>query len=65
MLPDGLPVIDTVPSTSNTYVATGHGMLGVTLAPATAAATAEYVITGHRPTVLEPFRGTRFPSITR
>lgn len=36
MTPDGMPVIGRVPNTSNIYVATGHAMLGVTLAPATA-----------------------------
>ncbi len=36
MTPDGMPVIGKVPGTSHVYVATGHAMLGVTLAPATA-----------------------------
>ncbi|MBI4501186.1 MAG: FAD-dependent oxidoreductase [Gemmatimonadetes bacterium] len=34
--PDGLPLIGRLPGYDNVYVATGHGMLGVTLAPATA-----------------------------
>jgi len=55
MLPDGLPLIDRVPTVDNAFVATGHGMLGVTLAPATAAAIAEYVRIGARPAVLRPF----------
>lgn len=55
MLPDGLPLIDRVPATDNAYVATGHGMLGVTLAPSSAAALAELMTTGSRPAVLEPF----------
>jgi D-amino-acid dehydrogenase len=33
--PDGLPVIGRAPGLDNAYVATGHGMLGMTLAPAT------------------------------
>lgn len=33
--PDGLPMIGLVPGTRNVYVATGHGMLGVTQAPVT------------------------------
>ncbi len=36
LTPDGIPTIGSVPSAPNTYVATGHGMLGLTLAPATA-----------------------------
>jgi glycine/D-amino acid oxidase-like deaminating enzyme len=55
MLPDGLPLIDRVPAVDNAYVATGHGMLGVTLAPSSAAALAELMTTGNRPAVLEPF----------
>lgn len=34
--PDGLPVIGQLPGFDNVWIATGHGMLGVTLAPATA-----------------------------
>jgi D-amino-acid dehydrogenase len=34
--PDGLPVVGEVPAAPGLIVATGHGMLGVTLAPATA-----------------------------
>jgi D-amino-acid dehydrogenase len=55
LLSDGLPLIDRLPSCDNAYVATGHGMLGVTLAPATGRAIADYVTSGHRPDVLGPF----------
>ncbi|MEU6251534.1 FAD-dependent oxidoreductase [Streptomyces sp. NPDC047043] len=58
-LPDGLPVIDKVPGHANAYVATGHGMLGVTLGPVTGHRLTEYVVTGRRPTVLDPFRFDR------
>ena len=34
--PDGLPLIGALPGLDGVYLATGHGMLGVTLAPATA-----------------------------
>ena len=34
--PDGLPLLGRVPRFENVYIATGHAMLGVTLAPATA-----------------------------
>jgi D-amino-acid dehydrogenase len=54
-LPDGLPVIDRLPDTTNAFVATGHGMLGVTLGPATGTAVADYLLTGTRPDVLAPF----------
>ncbi len=35
LMPDGLPLIGAVPGYDGLYVATGHGMLGVTLALAT------------------------------
>jgi glycine/D-amino acid oxidase-like deaminating enzyme len=59
MLPDGLPLVDRVPATENAYAATGHGMLGVTLAPSTAAALREFILSGQRPGVLAPFRFDR------
>lgn len=58
-LPDGLPVIDRLPGHDNAFAATGHGMLGVTLGPATGRRLTEYVLTGLRPEVLEPFRFDR------
>ena len=54
-LPDGLPVIDRLPGRENVFAATGHGMLGVTLGPATGHRLAEYIRTGRRPDVLAPF----------
>jgi D-amino-acid dehydrogenase len=59
LMPDGLPVIGAVPGHDGLYVATGHGMLGVTLAPATAAALAPLILEGRLPPVLEPFRADR------
>ncbi|MFE6172694.1 NAD(P)/FAD-dependent oxidoreductase [Streptomyces sp. NPDC056464] len=58
-LPDGLPVIDRLPGHDNVFAATGHGMLGVTLGPATGHRLAEYLLTGRRPEVLAPFRFDR------
>lgn len=58
--PDDLPLIDAVPDFEHIYVATGHGMLGVTLAPATSAAMVPLVLENTRPRVLEPFRLDRF-----
>jgi len=55
LLPDGLPVIDRLPSHDNVFLATGHGMLGVTLGPATGRALADFLLSGRRPAVLAPF----------
>jgi D-amino-acid dehydrogenase len=60
LLPDGLPVIDRLPGIDNAYISTGHGMLGITLAPASGAALARYVRESRRPAVLSPFRFDRF-----
>jgi D-amino-acid dehydrogenase len=58
--PDGLPIIDRMPQLANAYVATGHAMQGVSLAPGTGSLLAEYIVDGRRPDVLEPFRLDRF-----
>ena len=60
LTPDGLPILDRVPPFDNLFVATGHSMLGITLAPASGQALAGYVLTGQRPARLEPFRLRRF-----
>jgi D-amino-acid dehydrogenase len=52
---DGLPLIGAVPGKKNVFAATGHAMLGVTLAPATAAALAPLVLRGDEDPVLAPF----------
>jgi D-amino-acid dehydrogenase len=59
LTPDGLPVIGRV-GNSNVYVASGHSMLGVTLAPATAEALAELITTDEAQPVLERFDPGRF-----
>ena len=56
---DGLPLIGAVPSHDGLFVATGHGMLGVTLAPATAALLAPLVLEGRTPPELLPFAPQR------
>jgi D-amino-acid dehydrogenase len=53
--PDGLPLIGPLPGLDGVFLATGHGMLGVTLAPATAAALAPLVLTGRATPELAPF----------
>lgn len=58
---DGLPLIGAVPGREGLYVAAGHTMLGVTLAPATAAALAPLVLRGERVPELEAFDPGRTP----
>ncbi|WP_029089787.1 FAD-dependent oxidoreductase [Brevibacterium album] len=48
MTPDGLPVIGLLGELSNTVVSSGHSMLGLTLAPASARIASDLVF-GHRP----------------
>jgi D-amino-acid dehydrogenase len=59
MTADGLPLVGPAPSLPNVYVATGHGMLGVTLAPATAALLAPLVLEGRIAPELTPFAPAR------
>jgi D-amino-acid dehydrogenase len=56
---DGLPLIGRAPALENAYVATGHGMLGVTLAPATAAVLTPLVLEGRAAPELAPFDPAR------
>ena len=60
MTPDGLPVIGAFPGLANTYVTSGHGMLGVTLAAGSALALADTVLHGTRRPELAPFDPARF-----
>jgi glycine/D-amino acid oxidase-like deaminating enzyme len=60
MTVDGLPIIDRCRSADDVFVATGHGMLGIMLGLSTGMALAEFVRSGRRPPVLEPFRVDRF-----
>jgi D-amino-acid dehydrogenase len=46
LTPDGLPVIGRAPGLDNLFVATGHGMLGMTLAPATGLLIADLITRG-------------------
>ena len=62
--PDSLPLLGGVPGASGLIVATGHGMLGVTLAPATGVAVAA-LVRGERPDWLQPFDPARFTRRTR
>ncbi|CAL9336695.1 D-amino acid dehydrogenase 1 [Streptomyces sp. enrichment culture] len=60
MTPDGLPVIGRLHPLPNVYVASGHGMLGLTLAPATAEIVTESITKGRTPTVADAFSPLRF-----
>ena len=57
---DDLPVIDRVPNRPGVYVATGHGMMGVTLAPATGQLIADLVAGRDTQIDLSPFKLQRF-----
>lgn len=63
MAPDGLPVMGTVKGFSNLSVASGHAMLGITLAAVTAVHMAELISSGSTPDVLKPFSPDRFRGI--
>ena len=43
MTPDGLPFLGRVPAFDNVYLAAGHGMLGVSMSPATGRLLAELI----------------------
>jgi D-amino-acid dehydrogenase len=58
--PDGLPVLDRLPRYEHVYVATGYSMQGMTVGPPAGRQIAEFVSTGRRPEILEPFRVDRF-----
>jgi D-amino-acid dehydrogenase len=60
LTPDGLPVLGRLPGYSNVFVATGHGMLGIMLAPATATVMAQLLRAEDPGIDLTPFRPDRF-----
>ncbi|MDO5696439.1 MAG: FAD-dependent oxidoreductase [Dermatophilus congolensis] len=62
---DDAPIIGAVPGLPGLYIATGHGTLGVTLAPVTGDLVAREIDTGATESLLEPFRLTRFRSPMR
>jgi D-amino-acid dehydrogenase len=58
--PDGLPIIGRAPGRNDVVVATGHAMMGLTLAPVTGKLVAE-ILAGERPSHdLTPLRPERF-----
>jgi D-amino-acid dehydrogenase len=58
-LPDGLPVIGPVPGRDRLFLATAHGRLGITLAPATGELLADVILDGTQPPELTPFAAER------
>lgn len=56
---DSLPLVGGVPGHDGLFVATGHGMLGITLAPATGAALAPLVLGGRLEPELVPLAVAR------
>jgi D-amino-acid dehydrogenase len=61
--PDGLPIVGLAPAFENLYLATGYSMQGMTLGPPAGEALADYITTGRRPAVLDPFAPDRFPRL--
>ena len=59
LTPDGLPLLGKVPRYDNLFLATGHAMLGVTLAPATGELMAD-LIAGEENPIAKPFDPGRF-----
>jgi D-amino-acid dehydrogenase len=58
--PDGLPYIGRVKHFQNLTLATGHGMMGISLGPATGKLVSE-VITNQKTTMnIQPFEPLRF-----
>ncbi|MFQ6069842.1 MAG: NAD(P)/FAD-dependent oxidoreductase [Candidatus Aminicenantales bacterium] len=58
--PDGLPVIDSIPGYKNLFLATGHGMLGVTLAPFTGKLICQLILGQSTDIDLTQLKFTRF-----
>ena len=60
MMPDGIACIGRLAPFSHVYVATGHAMLGLTLAPRTGSLLAAAILDGTDPAELRPFSPRRF-----
>jgi D-amino-acid dehydrogenase len=60
MTPDGLPIIGKLGPLRNAYIASGHGMLGLTLAPATAEIVTQMVTRNRMPMVANAISPNRF-----
>jgi D-amino-acid dehydrogenase len=60
MTPDDLPILGRVPGIANLCMATGHGMLGVTLSAVTGLLVSELIAEGRTSMDLAPFSLARF-----
>ncbi|MCP4204586.1 MAG: FAD-dependent oxidoreductase [bacterium] len=60
LTPDGLPVIGVLPKKDNVFIASGHQMVGLKLAPSTGRALSELIVDGASSVDLEPFAPGRF-----
>jgi D-amino-acid dehydrogenase len=60
MTPDGIAVIGRLTPYEHLYVASGHAMLGMTLAPRTGTELAAMVLDGGEAEILGPFSPRRF-----
>ena len=56
---DGLPILGRLPGFENVYLATGHSMSGITLAPATGFFLSELIMTGQAADLMKPFAPER------
>lgn len=57
---DGIPLIDSLPGSTNTYIATGWSAHGFALTPAICELLAHWIVTGDKPEILAPFGINRF-----
>lgn len=60
MTPDGLPVMGLIPGLQNAYIASGHGMVGVAMAPPTGKIMADIISSGQTDIDITPFSPERF-----
>jgi D-amino-acid dehydrogenase len=60
MTPDGLPVIGKIANFENLFVATGHAMLGITLAPTTGRLISEIILNNENLQAYSSFSPNRF-----
>jgi D-amino-acid dehydrogenase len=60
MTPDGLPLIGWLPGFRNLAIASGHAMLGLTLAAATGEEIADLITTRVASDLIKPFDPARF-----
>ena len=60
MTPDGLPIIDRSPKLENVWIAAGHNMLGLSMAPASGRLLAELIDERQTHLNSSPYRVGRF-----